>query len=134
MWRKIIFFFELIIAFSRYGATSIFEESDFVRPDTVKDYLDARDNCKFEPYAADTNFGCPGLKMESCDVETNLPEGKGYVRIVRMGPFTTTGGGQEWKCDIKDSASLRDEVSYVTRSFVALTEPNTGMFISYPPL
>ena len=144
MWGNVLVVFVELMVFFSYGActgklgtnslASVIDESDYVRPNSVKDYLDARDNCKFEPYAADTNVGCPGVKMESCEVETNFLEGKGYVHIVRMGPFTTTGGGQEWKCDIKGSASLRDELAYVTRSLVALTEPNTGMLVSFPPL
>ena len=144
MKRTFLVLIELFL-FSSYGIfgekldsagslSSMVDESDFVRPESVKDYLDARDNCIFEPYIPESKVGCPDAKMEACEVETNFPEGHGYLRIVRMGPFTTTGGGQEWKCDVKGTASLHEGVAYVTRSLVTLTEPNTGMLVSYPPL
>ena len=122
------------------------DDDEFAHPDSLEDYLSARDHCTFKPYTALPNIKsgeCADVGMEICEVETTLPEGEGYFRIVRIGPFTSTGGGQKWRCEIKVHAtappdgggeSLREVGTFLTRSLVAITEPKTGMLTSFPPL
>lgn len=109
----------------------VLSHEEIIRPDGMNNYLALRSQCEWKEMVKTDAHKCPGEAVE-CTLNVTLPEGKGYLKVVRFGPFTTTGGFQAYKCE--DPAHVPPTGSYAIREVIGPIDPYTETFLEYPPI
>ena len=109
----------------------VFGYEEIIRPEGMAEYIEMRNQCNWINAQQTSKHKCPGEAVE-CFLDVKLPEGNGYLHVIRFGPFTTTGGMQAYKCE--DPAHVPPVGSYAIRSVIGPLDPHTESFLEYPPI
>lgn len=96
----------------------------------MSSYEDAKKTCTWKP-RAQGNGDCKAPAQE-CFVNVSSPEGEGYFHILRVGPFTSTGGYQQVHCTMPGHGGTAG--SWLTGGVVSSIDPHTEESIEFPPL
>ena len=102
------------------------------RPDLMKEYIETRESCEWKPFNG-LLLDCKA-NVQECKIYADVPEGRGFYIIYRVGPFTTTGGTQRYGCNLKERQEVSSPGTYITRAISGPVDAITHSFVGYPPI
>ena len=93
--RMHVFF--TVASFGPMLCSASIEDGDLIQPDSMNPYYSYTKNCDWKVTEKQHFDSCPGDRRE-CILPLMTANGKGYISIVRYGPYTSRGGYQETNC------------------------------------